>query len=92
MELHVVENTKNKLIFDVKGADHTICNPIKQELYEDDNVKISTYRVEHPLVSDPQMIVETSGSASPKSVISKAISRLKKTNEKIRKDISKEIK
>ena len=92
MELKIIEDKKNRLIMDIKGADNTICNALKNELYNDEHVKISTYSVKHPLISSPQVIVESDGEETPRSVILSAIQRLKKTNDKFRKEVSKEIK
>lgn len=91
MELKVIDDKKNKLIFEMKGGDHTLCNSLKNELYNDEHVKISTYSIKHPLVSFPQMIVETDGEESPKNALIGAIQRLKKTNDKFRKEFLKEV-
>ncbi len=80
------------MIIEVKGGDHTVCGPIKKELNNDEHVKIATYHIEHPLISSPEMIVETDGTQTPEESILAAISRLKKVNEKVKKDIIKDIK
>jgi len=87
MELNVMESKKNKLIFELKGADHTICNI----LWNDEHIKVSTYSIKHPLISSPQFIVETDGDITPKVAINSAINRLKKTSEKFRKIVSEEM-
>lgn len=92
MELRVIEEKKNRLVFELKGADHTLCNPLKLELYNDKHVKISTYSIQHPLISSPEVIVETYGEEIPRNTILGAIQRLKKDNDRIRKEVAKEIK
>jgi DNA-directed RNA polymerase subunit L len=81
MEIKVLEQTKKKLIFELIGTDHTFCNALKQELLNDDNVKISTYTIAHPLVRIPKFIVETNGQKEPTDVLKAAVKRLTKENE-----------
>jgi DNA-directed RNA polymerase subunit L len=87
MELILIEDNKNKLIVDIKGAGHALCNAIKKELWNDKDVKAAAYNVEHPLVGIPRMIVETSGKEARKAVLD-AISRLKKQNTEFKKKFS----
>lgn len=92
MEINIIEDKKNKLVMEIKGADNTICNALKNESYNDEHVKISTYNVKHPLISSPQVIVESDGEETPREIILSAIQHLKKDNDKFRKEVSKEIK
>ncbi len=91
MELNIVEEGKNKLLLEVEGEDHTFCNALKNELLNDSHVKVATYNIKHPLVSNPVLIVETDGK-SPKSVLEAAAKKLGKLVDKFKKDYSKEIK
>ena len=91
MELNVVEDKKNKIVFELKGGSHTICNALKNELWNDDHVKVATYSIRHPLVSEPKFIVETEGAEAKKVLIS-ATQRLKKVNDKVKEDFAKEVK
>lgn len=91
MEIAVLDEKKDKIIFELKGAGHTICNALKNELWNDSHVKTATYAVKHPLVNVPKMIVETDG-ASPRKVVADAAKRLKKICEKFESEFSKEVK
>ena len=33
MEIKILDDKKNKLVIEVKGADHTLCNALKTELF-----------------------------------------------------------
>ena len=92
MEIKILDDKKNKLIIEVKGADHTLCNALKAELWSDKHVKIATYSIRHPQVSVPQMIVETDGEESPKNALINAVDRLHKTNAKFKKEFAAAIK
>ena len=91
MEIKILDDKKNKLMFEIKGANHTLCNALKKELGEDKHVKVASYSVRHPQISLPQMIVETDGEITPKSAVSAAVGRVQKDNEKFRKEFLKEI-
>ena len=86
----IIEEKKNRLYIEVKGVGHTLCNALKTELNNDDHVKVATYAIRHPEISNPKMIVETDG-ADPRKVIASAVQRLKKLNEKIKKEVAKEV-
>ena len=92
MEIKVLDDKKNKLIVEVKGVDHTLCNALKTELYNDKHVKIATYSIRHPQISIPQIIVETDGEVSPKNALISAVDRMHKVNDKFRKEVATEIK
>ena len=88
MEIKILDDKKNKLIIEVKGADHTLCNALKAELWNDKHVKIATYSIRHPQISLPQIIVETDGEESPKNALINAVERLHKANAKFKKEFS----
>ncbi len=81
IEIKIIENAKNKFFFELTGVDHTFCNLLKEELWNDSDVKVSSYRTEHPLVPLLQFIVETSKSSASEAVIS-AIKRIESLNKK----------
>ena len=61
MELKIVEEKKNKLVFDLEGETYTIVGILKKELYNDEHVKAAGYNVAHPLINVPRFVVETDG-------------------------------
>jgi len=90
MELNILEETKNKLVFELKGEGHTLCAMLKKELWNDEHTKAAGYHIEHPLVGIPRFTVETDG-AEPKKVVIAALKRLDKQLAKL-KDSAKEVK
>ena len=88
MEIKILDDKKNKLIIEVKGTNHTLCNALKSELWNDKHVKTATYSIRHPQISMPQMIVETDGEVSPKNALINAVQRIHKINEKFKKEFS----
>ena len=92
MEINKIEESKNKLVFEVKGVSHGFCNMLKDQLLKDSHVKVATYKVEHPLVNVPKIMVETDDSESPQNAVLGAVSKLKSFAEKTKKELSKSIK
>lgn len=91
MEIEIIEDKKNKLIFNVKNITHTFCNILKEELWKNDNVKVVSYAVRHPLIGTPKFIIETDGT-EPRKVLIDAAQKLKKKFERFEKDVIKEVK
>jgi len=91
MEIKILDDKKNRLLIEVKGADHTLCNALKRELWNDKHIKIATYSIRHPQISVPQMIVETDGEEIPRNALINAVERLHKVNAKFRKEFVKEV-
>ena len=77
MEIEVLESTKNKLKFKIKGENHTFCNILREELWEDKQTKVSGYNVKKGLETEPVFILETE-SKDPKKVLLDGIDRLRK--------------
>jgi len=87
MEIKILEKTKDTLKLEVSGEDHTLCNALRKELWEDKTVEVAGYNMKHPLISEPEIIVEVK-SGDPVKALLKAVDGLKKKN----KDILVEIK
>ncbi len=85
MEIITLLEKKNKLVIQVKGSDHTLCNALRQELCNDSHVKNAGYNIRHPLVGIPRIVVETDTSTTPKKALLAAAERLKKTNDNFKK-------
>lgn len=92
MEIKVLENDKNRILFELKGADHTFCNTLKKELIGITGVELATYAIEHPQVGVPKILIETKGATSPKKALEKAIDSLKKDNKEFLKAFNSALK
>lgn len=88
MEINVIEDKKNRFVFEVEGTGHTFLNLLKTELWNDSHVKTATYLIKHPQVSKPKFILETEEGENPKAALSGAVGRLKKLSEKFKKELS----
>ena len=90
MEFKVLEETKTKLVFELKGETHSFCNALKQELLDVKGVTLATYRIDHPLVGVPKFHLETKG-LEPRKAIKEALKNLKKKVEDFEKEVKKEL-
>ena len=92
MELKILEEKKNKLVFELKDENHTFCNALKQELWNDKHVKSASYDIAHPLIGIPKFVIETDNSEKPKKALIEAAKRLKNTTDKVKKAFLKSVK
>lgn len=91
MDINVIESSKNKLVIDIKGEGHALCSSVRKELWQDKDVTISGYHIEHPQIGVPRLTIETKGK-TPQKAIQEACKRLQKENETFLDKFSKEIK
>jgi len=89
MEITIIEDKKTKLLFEIKGEDHTFCNVLREELWNDSSVKVAAYNILHPLISNPKFTVETDTKKSAKEALADAVKRLKDKNSLLRKQVVK---
>jgi len=92
MEIKILEDKKKRLVFELVGEDHTLCNVLREELWNDKAVTVSAYNISHPLVGIPKFIIETDGKTEPKAALKDAIKRLKKKNSDLKKEAEKILK
>ena len=91
LSVKILDEKKNKLIFEVEGDTHTLAGALTKELWNDSSVKAAGYHVDHPLLGKPVFTVETSGE-DPKKAVAAAAKRLSKTAEKLSEQAKKELK
>ena len=87
MEIKVLEKDRGKLKLEVIGEDHTLMNAIRKELWEDKDIEVSGYKIDHLLVGNPVLIVEHK--KDPKKALLYAVERLKKKNKEFKGMVSK---
>jgi len=83
MELNIIEDKKDRIVFEIKGEGHTLSNMLRKELWNDSHVKIATYQIEHPEVGIPRIILETDGADTRKTILT-AVKKIQKDLDKIK--------
>ena len=91
MEINILEDKKKKLVFELKGENHTLCNALREELWNDKDVTVAAYNIAHPLTGIPKFMIETA-KGEPKAALQDAIKRLKKKNAEVKKAVEKAFK
>ena len=85
MKFNVLEESKDKLVFELEGETHTFCNMLKEALRNVKGVEIATYRIDHPLIGKPEFLIETKG-VDPRKALQTALKSIKKEAEEFKKE------
>jgi len=88
MEFNVLEESKTKLMFELKGETHTFCNLLKAELRKVKGVILVSYRIDHPLVGIPIFMMETKG-VEPRKALKEALKSMKKLAKDFQNQVKK---
>ncbi|MCD6371627.1 MAG: DNA-directed RNA polymerase subunit L [Candidatus Aenigmarchaeota archaeon] len=91
MELNIVRKDDKSLLLEVKGESFTLTTPIKEKLWEDDNVIEVADMKEHPYLEEPKIWVKVE-KGSPLTALSRAASKLEKDLEKLEEAFKKALK
>ncbi len=59
MEVKILKENKNELEFEIIGEGHTFCNALQNFLNNRKEVVLASYKIKHPLLSNPQIYVKT---------------------------------
>lgn len=89
MEIEVLEQTDTRMRFVLHGAGHTFCNHLKHELYNDENVDIAAYKVDHPLTGTPTFIIQLTKKAKFEKILADAVKRIKDSNKDLASAVKK---
>ena len=66
MEVKILKETKNELEFEIIGEDHTFSSALQNFLSKRKEVVLASYKIKHPLLSNPQIYIKTKDMAPPK--------------------------
>jgi DNA-directed RNA polymerase subunit L len=66
MEVKILKETQNELEFEIIGEDHTFSNALQNFLNNRKEVVLASYKIKHPLLSNPQIYVKTKDMPIPK--------------------------
>ncbi len=90
MDIKILEKNKNTIKVSIKGEDHTFCNALVKELWEDKDTDIAGYEIKHSLTEDPILTLQSK--KDPVKAINDAIDRLKKQNKELREKFTAAVK
>jgi DNA-directed RNA polymerase subunit L len=81
-------NEKTSLEFELGGVEHTIPELLTNRLSENEAVEFVSYKVDHPIVGKPRIIVKTKGKDALELTLS-AIEDIRKDVEDFKKALKK---
>ena len=88
MEINILEEDKKRLEIELVGEDSTLCNVLKDELWNDDSVEVAASKVDHPLVSNPTLLVEVNKKNS-RDVLLNAADSLQSKFKELKEEFNK---
>ncbi|MBS3150217.1 DNA-directed RNA polymerase subunit L [Candidatus Woesearchaeota archaeon] len=88
MEITILNENKEMMEIEIEGEDHTLCNALRSELWNFE-IDAAAYKIEHPLVSDPVLMVS---GKNPRGKLVKASESLRKLFKSLKDDFNKKIK
>ena len=71
MEVKVITKEKNVLELEFDGADQSLAQVLAQKLNDDKDVEFAAYKLEHPLIAQPRLVVRTKKGDPSKLLLSK---------------------
>ncbi|MFQ5887402.1 MAG: RpoL/Rpb11 RNA polymerase subunit family protein [Candidatus Hydrothermarchaeales archaeon] len=89
MEVRVLKEDKKGIEFELIGEGHTFCNALREALNRQKGVEYATYKIEHPLLSNPRIYVRTKVKVSKEMEEETPISKIKGVGPKISKQLER---
>ena len=75
MEVSVVNQSKNELEIEIRGANETLLGPLMNHTLADTNVDYASYYMGHIVLDHPRFYVRTK-KGTPKKAIKKAVEKI----------------
>lgn len=92
MNIKIIKNTTRELELEIEGEGHTLCNPLREILFEDKHLTFAGYSVPHPLTRSAQFIIRTDGKMKAINVFKNAAQKLIGRTETLRTEFRKALK
>ncbi|MBU0591461.1 DNA-directed RNA polymerase subunit L [Candidatus Micrarchaeota archaeon] len=80
MEVNIIVNEKNMLELEFVNGDSSLPQMLVEKLNSDKNVEFAAYKVEHPLIAHPKLILKTKSVDASKLLLEKL--------QDVKKDVS----
>lgn len=80
-----------ELEFTAHDERHGICNVLRHNLMNNDNIEYAVYNIDHPLTGEPNMTIKTKRGKRPRTELKKAANDLKKDIEEFKNLIETEL-
>ena len=81
MELELKPSVDNQTIIEIKGEDHTFCNILRKQLWDNGEIENAGYTIAHSLTASPVFHIKTK---DPKKALEKASEKLQETFKELK--------
>jgi len=88
MDVKLITKEKNMVEVEVDGADISLLNALVEKLTNAKGVEMAAYKLDHPVVGKPVLMVKTKGASDASSVLAKALDELESETEEFKKKFS----
>ncbi len=86
MEVRILTDKKNELELEFIDADRGLIQYLSDELNKKEEVEFAAYNLEHPIVSNPVLIIKAK---DPKKMLKEVLDELEKEVKKFSKEFSR---
>lgn len=87
MEVKILKNEKDTLELELIGADQSLAQLLAMKLNDEKSVDFASYKLEHPLLAHPKLILKVS-KGDPVKLLLSSIGDLIKDTEDFKKQFS----
>ena len=88
MEVQILKEDQDLLEIEISGEGHTLCNALRNELWDLDDTSFASYNIKHPLVSEPILALKVK-KGKPKKLLLDAVESLKSKIKELRSLLNK---
>ncbi|MEM2948442.1 MAG: RpoL/Rpb11 RNA polymerase subunit family protein [Candidatus Anstonellales archaeon] len=89
MQVEIIKHSKEELEFEIKESDSAILELLTKRLNEYKETEFAAQKTEHPLISNPKMLLRVKKGNDAKKVLLNAIDELRKEFESIKERVKK---
>ncbi len=89
MDVEIIKRSKEELEFEIKGDDSAILELLTKRLNEYNETEFAAQKTEHPLVSNPKILLRVKKGNDATKVLLGAIDELRKEFESIKEKVKK---
>ncbi len=88
MEVRIISEDKDLIHIEIEGEGHTLCNAVREELWNLEDTSFASYNIKHPQISNPVLAVK-SKKGKPKKLVLDAVNSLREKTKELRSELPK---
>ncbi len=89
--IKIEKRTERELVFTLTGDQHGIPNLISKLAIKKPYVSYASYILDHPLVSQPRVVIVTDGSRDPLDVLLEVLEEAKQYVQALKKEVEEKL-